>query len=60
MDDIVRGALKKDATDHHVTISGAKLIRRDEPMFHSSFHHLVAPDNVESHIQGSKYYFGCR
>ena len=56
MDDILGGALKKDATDCHVTISGDELIWRDEPMFHSSFHHLVAPDNAESHIQGSTYY----
>ena len=55
MDDIIGGALKKDATDCHVTISGAKLIWREEPMFCSSFHHLVAQDKAESHIQGSTY-----
>ena len=37
MDDIIGGALKKDATDCHVTVSGTELIWREEPMFVALF-----------------------
>ena len=46
IDDIIGGARKKDATDHHVTFSGTKLIRRDEPMFRRSFHQLRGPAQI--------------